>query len=156
MAIDLSTAGIKLYYAVETTAGTRPTTLVAYTVINGLKEIPDMAPAPESLETTTLSELEYKTYITGLKDLGGALGFTFNMTQPFVTAWEALVSAHTTGLATNKKTWFVIKVPGITKDLFFEGIPSPLGMPGATVNSVFEQTAHITPSNEIEWLAALS
>jgi hypothetical protein len=156
MAIDLSTAGIKMYYAVEATAGTRPTTLVSYTQLQGLKEIPEMAPAPESLETTTLSELEYKTYIQGLKDLGGALGFTFNMTQAFVTAWETLVSSYTTGIATSKQTWFAIRVPGITKDLFFQGIPSPLGMPGATVNSVLEQVAQITAKNEVEWLTALS
>ena len=33
MAINLSTAGIQLLYAVEATAGTRPTTASAYTRI---------------------------------------------------------------------------------------------------------------------------
>ena len=158
MAIDLSTAGIKLYYAVEATAGTRPTALVDYTQIQGLKEIPEMNPSPESLETTTLDATEYKTYINGLKDLGGALGFTFNLTQAFVTAWEALITAHLAGMALNpdKETWFAIRVPGITKDLFFKGIPAELGMPGVAVNAVLEHTAYITATGEISWETALS
>jgi len=158
MAIDLSTAGVKLYYAVESTGGTRPTTLSSYTQIQGLKEIPELNPAPESLETTTLDALEYKTYINGLKDLGGALGFTFNLTQAFVTAWETLVSAYNTGMAASpdKNTWFAIRVPGITKDLVFQGIPAELGMPGVAVNAVLEHTGYITPTDEIQWVTALS
>ena len=79
MAINLSTAGIKLKYAVETTKGTRPTS--GYTALTGAKSTPSLNPSPDTLETTTLDELEYKTYIDGLKDLGGALEFTFNLTQ---------------------------------------------------------------------------
>ena len=81
MAIELSTAGIKMGYAVEETAGTMPTT--GYTVIPSLKSIPSLNPAPDTLETTDLSQTEYKTYIDGLKDLGGALTFTANLTQEF-------------------------------------------------------------------------
>ena len=78
-AINLSTAGIQLLYAVETVAVTRPTT--GYTRIYGAKTTPSLNPSPETLETTTLDETEFKTYIDGLKDLGGALEFTFNLTQ---------------------------------------------------------------------------
>ena len=79
MAINLSTAGVQLLYAVEATKGTRPTS--GYTRIKGIKSTPSLNPSPETLETTTLDETEYKTYIDGLKDLGGALEFTFNLTE---------------------------------------------------------------------------
>ena len=94
MGIAISTAGITLGYAVETTAKTRPTT--GYKVIPDLKEIPEMNPEPETLETTTLSETEYKTYIEGLKDLGGALSFLANFTTELETEWAALMTAYET------------------------------------------------------------
>lgn len=145
MAINLSTAGIQLLYAVETTAGTRPTS--NYTRIKGIKTTPSLNPAPETLETTTLDELEYKTYIDGLKDLGGALEFTFNLTEELVTAWETLVDAYEAGKLANKETWFAIVVPGLTKAFYFTGNPSEMGLPETDVNSVLEITNYITPTN---------
>ena len=91
MALEISTAGVALKYAVETTAGTRPTT--GYTAIPNIKETPDFNPEPSTLEVTDLSDLVWKRYIAGLKDPGGALSFTANLTSAFKTAWETLVSA---------------------------------------------------------------
>ena len=53
MAINLSTLGVQLHYAVETSAGTRPTS--GYERIYGIKSTPSLNPAPESIETTTFS-----------------------------------------------------------------------------------------------------
>ncbi len=58
MALELSTAGVLLKYACETTAGTRPTT--GYTQIPNIKSIPDFNPEPESLEVTDLSDTEWR------------------------------------------------------------------------------------------------
>ena len=144
MAIDLSTAGIHLKYAVEATKGTRPTT--GYTDLPGVKTIPNMNPSPDTLETTDLNELEWKTYIQGLKDLGGNLEFTFNLNQEIVTIWEALVEAYTTAAASDKATWFLIDIPGLTDGFYFPGQPAEMGIPEAAVNSVLEITNYITPT----------
>lgn len=149
--IDLSTAGVKLYYGVEASAGVRPTALSAYTRLEGIKEIPEMNPAPDTIETTSLDETEYKTYVDGLKDLGGALGFNFNLTQAFITVWDNLISAFEAGKAASKATWFVVVIPGITKALYFKGNPSKLGLPSVTVNAVIETTAYITPTAAPIW-----
>ena len=141
--IDLSTIGVQLHYAVESTAGTRPTS--GYTRLYGVKSTPSLNPAPDTLETTTLDELEYKTYIDGLKDLGGALEFTFNLTESLITAWDNLMSAYNTAKAAGKKTWFVIVVPGLTNAFYFPGNPSPMGLPETSVNAVLEITNYITP-----------
>lgn len=143
MAINLSTIGVQLWYAVEKTAGTMPTE--GFTRIYGIKSTPSLNPSPDTIETTTLDELEYKTYIDGLKDLGGALEFTFNLTEELVTKWEALMSAYTTAKATNLNTWFAIVVPGLTKAFYFPGNPSAMGLPETAVNSVLEITNYITP-----------
>lgn len=153
MANYLSTIGVKLFYAVETTAGTRPTTKSSYTELEGVKGIPSLNPTPENLETTTLNETEYKTYIPGLKDLGGSLGFTFNMSQSLKTTWDALVTADATARAAGKETWFYIDVPGLTEGLYFTGQPSAMGLPEVSVNSVLEVENSITATGEPEWAA---
>lgn len=145
MAINLSTAGIHLLYAVESTAGTRPTT--GYVDLKGVKSIPSLNPSPDSLETTDLNQTEYKTYIDGLKDIGGALEFTFNLTDELVTVWETLMSAYETAKANNLATWFLIYVPGLSKNFYFTGNPSDMGMPEASVSSVLEITNYITPTD---------
>lgn len=141
--IDLSTIGVQLHYCVETTKGERPTT--GYTRIYGVKSTPSLNPSPDALETTTLDELEYKTYVDGLKDLGGALEFTFNLTEDLVTKWEALITAYEAGKADGKRTWFCILVPGLTQAFYFPGNPSAMGLPETAVNSVLEITNYITP-----------
>ena len=149
MAIYLSTIGVHLKYAVEATAGTRPTS--GYTDLVGVKSIPALTSTPDTLETTTLNETEYKTYIPGLKDLGGALNFTFNLSNDLKTAWDALMTAYSTAAAAGKATWFEVVVPGLTESLFFKGEPSAMGLPEMGVNSVAEVENSITPTGAPIW-----
>lgn len=144
MAINLSTAGVQLLYASESTAGARPTE--GYTRIKGIKSTPSLNPSPETLETTTLDETEYKTYIDGLKDLGGALEFTFNLTEELMDTWETLMTAYEAAKTENKSVWFEILVPGLSEAFFFPGNPSSMGLPETSVSSVLEITNYITPT----------
>lgn len=149
MGIALSTAGVTVGYAVEATKGTRPTT--GFVVIPDIKEVPEMNPEPETLETTTLAETEYKTYIEGLKDLGGALSFIANFTTDLQTAWDELVAEYTTAKADGKSIWFEVKHPGLAKSVFFTGQPSAMGLPSMGVNAVLETNLYITPTNAPIW-----
>lgn len=153
MARYLSTIGVHLYYGVEETAGTRPTAKSAYTELVGIKSIPSLNPQPDNLETTTLNETEYKTYIPGLKDLGGSLEFTFNMSQDLKDTWDALITADAAAKAAQKATWLYIEVPGLTEGLYFTGEPSPMGLPEMGVNAVLEVSNSITVTGEPEWAA---
>ena len=58
MAGEMTTAGIKLKYKVESTAGTMPTS--SFTEIRDVISLPAMDSAPESLECTPLSETVWK------------------------------------------------------------------------------------------------
>ena len=149
MGIALSTAGVTIGYAVEATAKTRPVS--GYTLIPDVKEIPEMNPEPETLETTTLAETEYKTYIEGLKDLGGALSFLANYTTELESAWGDLVEEYQTAKAAGKAVWFEVKHPGLEKSVFFTGQPSAMGLPAMSVNSVLETNLYITPTNAPAW-----
>ena len=147
--INLSTAGVALAYAVEETAGTRPTG--NFTRIHGIKSTPNLNPAPETIEATTLDETEFKTYVEGLKDLGGALEFTANLTQNLITEWDALITAYETATASQKNIWFSIVIPGLEEAVYFAGKPSNLGAPETAVNSILETTLYITATNEPNW-----
>lgn len=149
MGIAVSTAGVTFGYAVEATKGTRPT--AGYTIIPDVKEIPEMNPEPETLETTTLAETEFKTYIEGLKDLGGALSFLANYTSELEEAWGELVSEYKTAIADEKSVWFEIKHPKLDKSVFFTGQPSAMGLPAMSVGSVLETNLYITPTNAPAW-----
>lgn len=149
MGIAISTAGVTFGYAVEETKGTRPEG--NFVEIPDIKEIPEMNPEPETLETTTLKETEFKTYIGGLKDLGGALSFLANFTTELETAWETLVLDYVAAIAEGKAVWFKIAHPDLAKAVYFTGQPSAMGLPAMSVNSVLETNLYITPTNAPAW-----
>ena len=75
-------AGSKLSFGTMT--GTSFPT--SWTDLAGCTQIPDIGSAPETVETTTLDNLKFRTYIKGLQDTGGALAFPFNLEHPSTTA----------------------------------------------------------------------
>lgn len=141
--IELSTAGIILRYAVETTEGTRPTS--GYIKIPNVVELPDLSGKPDTLDVSDLSDIEWKRYILGLKDTGGAMGIKVNQTTEFTIAWENLCTAAKTAKASDKGVWFEYFIPN-HPSFFFRGEPATLGFGGATVNSVLQNTVYITPN----------
>lgn len=149
MSQRFSTAGMRLYYVVEATAGTRPTT--GLTKIPEIKSIPSFNPAPETIQSTTLEETEYHTYIEGLKDLGGAIEFGANLTEDLITAWEACNTAHD-ALTGGKAMWFYIVHDKLNKAVAFQGDPSPLGLNESGVGSMLETSLYITPNSAPEWV----
>lgn len=140
MGIAVSGAGVSLGWAVEATAGSAPTT---FTSLPDIKSIPELNPEPSSLDTTDLSQTEYKTSIAGLKELG-VLSFGANLTNELITGWEALMTAHDTAKGSGKKTYFCITIPTLKKKVIFSGEPSALGLPAIEVDSVIEVNCYVT------------
>lgn len=134
---EFSTAGITVKYS-ATQGDTHPTT--GYTAIKGIKSTPDFNPEPSTLQVTDLGDLEYHRYIAGLKDAGGSVAFTANLTTDFKTAWDALVTA-----SNGKAVWFEIAIPNF-ESFYFAGIPSPLGVSAFEVDAVAEIDAYVTPN----------
>lgn len=153
VAIDLSTAGIRVGYAFETTSGTKPS---AFTNLPNPKSIPDMNPTPNALDVTSLNDTEWKRYIEGLKDMGGALGITFGMSEMFFNLWETICTTDETNKATGKRTWLVFYVPGLTKSFFVPIDPARIGMPAAEVDSVLDVTVNVMPIGVPEWATAVN
>lgn len=137
----VSTAGSVLGWAAD--AETVPKT---YAKVPEVKEVPELNPEPSTLETTPLDETTYKTYTTGLKDLGGALAFTCNLTAELKTQWQAAIDAAKGG-----SLWWVIKHPTMGA-VAFKGEPAALGMPAMSVDSVLEVSVYIVPTSAPEWV----
>ena len=148
MANEISTAGVLLKYKVESTAGTKPTG--AYTVIPNIVSTGELNSEPDNLEVTDLSDTVWRRYIPGLKDPGGAITFTANLTSAFRTAWESLVAADSTARASSKATWFEIMVP-LVGSFYFTGVPDALGINAYDINSVNQVDVHIVPNTIEGW-----
>ena len=149
----VSTAGMLVKYAVEATAGTRPTS--GYTTIPGVKAIPAVFNEPNALQSTDLSAEKNHSYIPGLGDSGGAIALTANDAAEFRTRWNACVTAYA-GLTGGKKMWFEFAYRADTglESCYFPGEPLPLGFGGAEVDAVLENNANIMPTGDYEFAAA--
>ena len=154
MANAVSTAGMLVKYAAESTAGTRPTS--GYTLIPGVKAIPELFNDPNMLQSTPLSATKNHTYIAGLNDSGGAISLTVNDHKAFRDAWDTCLSAYATAKAAEKGFWFeLVYQDGSDLDSFyFPGEPLPLGFGGAEVDSVLENSANIAPQGDYLFAAA--
>lgn len=168
MAIALSSLGVQVFYQVAP-ENVIPTGLTLSALKNyeipEVKSIPSLSPAPDTLETTPLSNQEYKTYINGLKDLGGALEFTANLTQQLLNIWNGTSSSDTNSVMykfehmndgkkdgdTLDALWLIIRHPRLDNSVYFTFQPAKIGLPEMAVNSVLEATISITPTGEVQW-----
>lgn len=147
--IPLSTIGVKISYAVETTAGTRPTT--GYTHLVGLMSTPDFSVAPNTADVTSFDNLEYTSKLKLLKDIPDNLEFGMRFGQEAYDTWETMVSAYEAGIETSTgrlDTWYCIEIPNFDKAIFIKGEPSHIGLPSMEQNSGIDATCYITPLGE--------
>lgn len=91
MSNAISSLGVKVY-----ALGTKPTQLselVESALIPEITEVPDFDFEPDNIETTSLDNTKYKTYIEGLRDTGGILSFTANYTKAGVDKWDTFAES---------------------------------------------------------------
>lgn len=109
-----------------------------WTKLCDIKDFPDLGGAPESLETTTLSD-DSKTYIPGIKDQP-AFDFTVNYDEDTYDNILALTGT--------KSFQFWFGPNGAAGKLAFSGTISAY-MLGAGVNEVVEMIIVIVPSTPL-------
>lgn len=151
MALEFSTIGTRLKYAIESTAGTKPTT--GFTEIENIVSLAEDNGEPETIEVTNLVDVRHRV-IPGLLGEADSYQVTANFTEAFQTAWETLVSAAETAKASGKSTWFEIILPGHTKTWSFAGTPQALGFPGAEVAEAQQITCYISKEQVDGWSTA--
>lgn len=122
-----------------------------YNKLIDIKETPDLGQAPDTLDTTTLSDA-MKTYINDIKDTGGALEFTANYDYAEYTTLKAME-----GTTYYFSIWFggeesdgELVPDGSLGKFTFQGELS-CWPKAASVSAVREMGISIAPSTEIEF-----
>lgn len=141
----ISTLGIKLFYGVETTAGTKPSTFTQLTRINS---IGGLTIDVEQIDASALED-EVTKYVAGRGDTGGSLSVTVNLTDATETEWETLISAYE-GLSGNKEMWFEVYSPKLTKAFFVKAQPpKAIPLPESDQNGLWTVEIVLTVSDYV-------
>lgn len=120
----VSTLGITLSYAVETTAGEKPTE--GWQILHRINEIGEIGLDTETIDASALEDYTERT-VAGRASTGGKWDVTFNATDATIGEWTDLITAYK-GLSGGKRMWFQTTVPGLTKSDFVVAQP-PLQIP---------------------------
>lgn len=122
----VSTLKMKLGYAVEEQAGQRPTKYIWLQRANSIGGI-DLS--TETIDASAIED-EVTRSIAGRADTGGEWTFSFNLTNETEPIYSKMLTDASEGLANNKRTWFEVWSPYLTKAFFIVAQPgSKIPMP---------------------------
>lgn len=127
-------------------------TPLAYSKLVDIKDYPDLIPAPENLDATTLTD-HMRVYIPGVKDNGGNLEFTANYDA---ATFNTLKGKE--GTEGNYAVWFgesgtPLAPDGSNGKFSFKGYLY-VAKKGGGVNEVSEMTVGVVPTTEITFAAS--
>ena len=150
----LSTLGIKMAYAVETTAGTKPST--GFLQLDRINSIGGIAMDVEKIDASALEDTATK-YVAGRADTGGTWDIGVNFTDETVEQWEDLIDAYNTAAGDGKQLWLEITLPN-QSDAFFviAQPPQQLPMPEIGQNELLVMTVSMTVVEYKGWDTAVS
>lgn len=125
-------------------------TPLTYAKLVDIKDYPDLIPAPENLDATTLTD-KMRVYIPGVKDNGGNIEFTCNYSAADFNTIKGLE-----GTEADFAVWFGENAgtpDGHNGKFSFKGYPY-VAKKGGGVNEVSEMTVGIIPTTEITFAAS--
>ena len=157
MAGEISTAGIKIQYAVETTAGTRPTTgykeketSATLKISEYVTGISGLTAEYEQYDVTPLAETERHRVVKGLQGNDGNLSLSCNINPTSRADWGAIVSAYA-ALTGGKGMWFCFSLPGDTVGAYFRCEPCPMGFPDVEAASAVQGAVQLIENQYDGW-----
>lgn len=120
----VSTIGIEFGYALETTAGTKPSAFTKLTRINSIGGI-DLE--TEQIDASALEDYVTR-YVAGRQDTGGSWPVTINPTDATIAEWETLIDAYQSRTDKSLSMWFEVWSPYLTKSFYIVAEP-PKALP---------------------------
>ena len=157
MAGEVSSAGIKIKYAVETSAGVRPTTGYLEKASSGTLKIAEYVTGISGLtadfeqyDVTPLSETQRHRFVKGLQGNDGNLSLACNINPTSRTDWGLIVTAYE-ALTDGKGMWFEFTLPGDTQSAFFRCIPCPMGFPDVEAASAVQGAVQLIENQYDGW-----
>lgn len=137
----LSTLGIVMGYAVETTAGTKPS---AFDALDRINSIGGISMDVEKIDASALEDTATK-YVAGRADTGGDWSITVNFTDETQAQWADLISDYNTAAASGLQLWLQVQIPN-QSDAFFviAQPPQQLPMPEIGQNELLTMEVSMT------------
>ena len=123
----LTSLGVKIGIGSSTNTDTLPTT---FSRIPQVIEMSEIDLDPDSIDTTSFDDMEYKTSVPGLIDTSGIQSITINATSEGKAEeiWNSKVSAI------NAYVWLCVVIPNQVKATFIPIIPMHSGAYNVAVN----------------------
>jgi len=135
----ISTLGIEFGYALETTAGTKPT---AFTKLTRINSIGGIELSTEQIDASALEDYVTR-YIAGRQDTGGEWTVTINPTDDTIAEWNTLIDAYENRTNKNLSMWWVVWSPYLTKSFYVVAEP-PKQLPMSEMAQNELQTVEMT------------
>lgn len=132
--MDLTTIGVKVGYAVETTAGTKP---IAFKWLQRCRAVAGISLTNETIDVTALEDYTRK-YAEGIADTGGEWPLTFGLNNDVVDALTAMRTESLTAKSSGLATWFVVWFPDLEDAFYVIAEPGMIPMPDISVGSAAE------------------
>ena len=110
----ISTVGVKVGYAVETTAGTKP---AKFKQLHRINATDDIGIDTETIDASALED-EVDKEIAGRGSTGGTFNVTVNLTNETIKEWETLISEYKAGKTAGKAVWYEEYYPALDKAYF--------------------------------------
>ena len=159
MAGEVSSAGIKIEYCVETSAGVRPTTgykeketSATLKIAEYVTGISGLTADFEQYDVTPLSETQRHCFVKGLQGNDGNLSLSCNINPTSRTDWGLTVTAYE-ALTDGKGMWFAFTLPGDTQSAYFRCIPCPMGFPDVEAASAVQGAVQLIENQYAGWNA---
>ena len=149
MALEISTVGARVRWALETTENERP--IGGYSLIPDVSEAPDFPLDVDTLDASNISDLITR-YIPGRQDPGGAKTLALNHTENALSVWEQICAAYEAVKTSGLAVWFEYLYPNATRAFYWRGIPKPIGNNGISQNAVSTLNATVIPTGVGEWV----
>ena len=149
MAGEISSAGIMIYYAVESALDTCPNTGFKQKATGGTLNIADYVTGISGLgadydmyDVTPLSETERHRFVKGLQNNDGSISFNANINPTSRADWGKIVTEFS-ALTGGKSIWWEVIMPGDTDGFFFRGEPLPMRFPDVEAGSAVQGAVQI-------------
>lgn len=162
MAGEISSAGVKIYYAPESTAGTRPSTGFKQKATSATLNIADYVTGVsglgadyDMLDVTPLSEENRHRFVRGLQNNDGSISLAANINPTSRADWSAIVAEYN-ALTGGKALWFEFILPGDTDAIFVRGEPLPMRFPDVEAGSAVQGAIQIVENEYADWTTAIT
>lgn len=148
----LSTLGVKFGYAVETTAGEKPS---AFKWLPRCTDISEIALSTENIDGSALEDYQTRN-IAGRQDTGGEWSVSFHFTPETRPLIKAMMKEAAEGLKSGFRTWFEVWSPSDTEAYFVVAQPgSKIPLPAIGQNATYTGAITLAIDEIIEFDEAI-